>query len=141
LRRAAAHYLTTEFHSATAIDADNIFATPGVASGIDALAWSVCNEGEGIMVPQPFYNGFSFDVLNRSNVKLLGVTYASTLGYKDLEDVFDPEVNKRALEDSFQKAKEAGITVRALLISKWDIVHHSQNVEHSLTRMPAHTTL
>lgn len=112
-----------------------------MASGIDALAWSICNEGEGIMVPQPFYNGFSFDVLNRSNVKLLGVTYASTPGYKDLEDVFNPEVNKRALEDSLQKAKEAGITVRALLISKWDIIHHSRKAEHSLTRMPAHTTL
>ncbi|KAI0116518.1 pyridoxal phosphate-dependent transferase [Nemania sp. FL0031] len=117
LRRAAANYISSEFQARKTITADNIFITPGVASAIDALTWSICNEGEGILVPRPFYNGFNFDTLNRSNAKLVGIAYAHVEGYHGIDDLFSPDINKVALETALQKAKEAGITIRALLIS------------------------
>lgn len=118
LRRAAAAFLTEEFQTRETITADNIFITPGLASAIDALTWTICDEGDGILVPQPFYNGFSFDTLNRSNARVVGVTYGDVEGYLELDDLFRPDVNKRALEAAFCKAQNEGIIVRALLISK-----------------------
>ncbi|RJE19305.1 hypothetical protein PHISCL_08362 [Aspergillus sclerotialis] len=110
LRCAAASFLNEEFHPREMVTAANMFITPGLASAIDALSWAICNEGEGIMVPQPFYNGFLVDTLNRSNARLVGVTYDGVEGYKDLDDLFCPAVNRKAIEAAFRKAQEEGIT-------------------------------
>lgn len=118
LRRAAASFLNEEFHPREEVTAAHMFITPGLASAIDAMGWAICNEGEGILVPQPFYNGFLVDTLNRSNAKLVGVTYDGIEGYKELDDLFSPAVNRRAIEAAFRKAQNEGITIRALLISK-----------------------
>lgn len=118
LRRAAAAFLTEEYHSRETITADNIFITPGLASANGAITWSICDEGEGGLIPQPFYNGFAFDTLNRSNAQVVGVTYQEIEGYSGLDDLLDPEVNKKVLEVALYKARNAGIHIRALLISK-----------------------
>ncbi|KAH0420386.1 aspartate aminotransferase [Colletotrichum camelliae] len=110
--------MNKEFHPQDTVTANDLFVTPGLASGLDAVAWSVCDEGEGILVPQPFYNGFSFDLLNRSNTRVIGVSYQGIEGYSNLEDVFRPEVNRSALEAALEKARREDVTVRALLISK-----------------------
>lgn len=118
LRRAAAALLTEQFHAQTPITYDNILVTPGLASAIDGITFAICDEGDGILIPQPLYNGFNFDVLNRSNVRVVGVKYEGVEGFKGLDDLFRPEVNKRALETALLEAKKSGITIRALLISK-----------------------
>ncbi|XHF98611.1 hypothetical protein AWENTII_002159 [Aspergillus wentii] len=118
LRRAAAAFLTDEFQSREAITADNLFITPGCSSALDALAWAICDEGEGILIPQPFYNGFNFDTQYRSNARVVGVTYGDVEEYSGLDDLFCPDINKRALEAALHRAQNEGITVRALLISK-----------------------
>ncbi|PYI13134.1 PLP-dependent transferase [Aspergillus violaceofuscus CBS 115571] len=105
-----------EFHPNYTISAENLFVTPGLASAIDALAWAVCNAGDGILIPRPFYNGFSVDILNRSNVRVVPVPYTGVEGYSSLEDLFCPTVNSRALEAAFRDSKQKGINPRALLI-------------------------
>lgn len=119
LRCAAAAYLNDEFQSQEVITADNLFVTPGVASAIDGLAWSICEDGDGILVPQPFYNGFTFDLLNRSNARIIGVTYHDIEGYSDIDDLFRPDVNAKALEAALRRAVDDGITIRGLMISKY----------------------
>nr|XP_036587431.1 uncharacterized protein CTRU02_02347 [Colletotrichum truncatum]KAF6798373.1 hypothetical protein CTRU02_02347 [Colletotrichum truncatum] len=118
LRRALSSFMNEEFHPRREVTSDNLFITPGLASGLDAIAWSICDEGEGILIPQPFYNGFSFDLLNRSNTRVVGVSYEGVEGCTGLDDLFRPEVNRRALESALFRARRAGVTVRALLISK-----------------------
>ncbi|KAH6889398.1 pyridoxal phosphate-dependent transferase [Thelonectria olida] len=117
LRRAAAEYLNDGFQPRKTVTMDNIFITPGVASAIDALAWAICNEGEGILIPLPLYNGFVVDIANRSNVRVIGIRYEGIEGYSDLEDLFHPGVNRRAIEAALRQAKADGTTIRALLIS------------------------
>lgn len=119
LRRAAAGLLNHQFESRSTITYDNIIVTPGCASAIDALAFSICDEGEGILIPQPLYNGFNFDLLNRSNVHVVGVKYEGVEGYTGINDLFQPEVNKVALKAALSQARQDGITIRALLVSKW----------------------
>lgn len=119
LRNAIAGFFNEQFKSREIITADHLCITSGLAGAIDALTWAVCDEGEGIMIPQPFYNGFSVDVLNRSLGRVVPVPYHGIDGYTSLEDVFDPENNEKALERALSKAQHAGIKVRALLISQY----------------------
>ena len=118
LRRAAATLLNERFKSRSTITYDNIIVTPGCASAIDALTFSICDEGEGILIPRPLYNGFTFDMLNRSNAQVVGVEYEGIEGYTGLDDLFNPEVNKIALQSALTHAKERNIKIRALLVSK-----------------------
>ncbi|KAJ5342322.1 hypothetical protein N7541_011446 [Penicillium brevicompactum] len=117
LRSAAAAFLNNDLGAIQTITADEIFVTPGLASAIDGLAWSICGDGDGILVPRPFYNGFTVDLLNRSNVQIVGVTYQYIEGYFDLDDLFRPDVNAKALERALQRARNDGINVKALMIS------------------------
>lgn len=118
LRRAAASFLTEAFHSREVITADNIIVTPGLASAIDALSWAICNDGDGILIPQPLYNGFNVDILNRSNAQVVGVTYEGIDGFSGLDDLFHPDITRIALEAALRRAKTEGIAVRALMVSK-----------------------
>ncbi|KAK2666558.1 Aminotransferase, class I/classII [Fusarium oxysporum f. sp. vasinfectum] len=118
LRRAAAAFWMDEFKPRNPIGVDNIFITPGLSSAIDGLVWSICDEGDAILIPLPRYNGFSFDVFNRSNARIIGVPYTGVEGYSTLDDLFDPEVNRRAVEATLHKARSEGSRVRALLITK-----------------------
>ncbi|KAK7570857.1 hypothetical protein V3481_018952 [Fusarium oxysporum f. sp. vasinfectum] len=106
-----------EFKPRNPIGVDNIFITPGLSSAIDGLVWSICDEGDAILIPLPRYNGFSFDVFNRSNARIIGVPYTGVEGYSTLDDLFDPEVNRRAVEATLHKARSEGSRVRALLIT------------------------
>ncbi|KAF2018114.1 PLP-dependent transferase [Aaosphaeria arxii CBS 175.79] len=117
LRCAAANFLNESFHSNTKITLDDIFITSGAAGAIDALAWSICDSGDGILIPQPYYNGFDFDLLNRSNVIVVGVSYHDVPGYGGLEDNFDASINRQALDSALQKARSERIRIRALMIS------------------------
>jgi bifunctional pyridoxal-dependent enzyme with beta-cystathionase and maltose regulon repressor activities len=116
--------LNQAFHSCQPITANDIFVTPGLASGIDALAWCICNDGDGILIPQPLYNGFRVDLLNRSNAHVVPVPYTGVDGYSSLDDLFRPDVNRKALKAAFERAQDSGITVRALLISKLVLTVH-----------------
>ncbi|PLB54002.1 PLP-dependent transferase [Aspergillus steynii IBT 23096] len=117
LRRAAAALLTEQFHARSLITYDNILVTPGVASAIDGIAFAICDEGDGVLVLQPLYNGFKFDMQNRANVQIVGVKFEGVEGFGGLDDLFRPEVNRKALEIALQQARKAGINIRALLIS------------------------
>ena len=118
LRRAAAALLNQQFHSRSPVTYDNILVTPGLASAIDGIVFSICDECDGILIPQPLYNGFRFDMLNRSNVQVTGVRYEGIEGFQGLDDLFKPEVNRKALENALLEARKAGIQIKALLISK-----------------------
>ncbi|EAA65386.1 hypothetical protein AN0744.2 [Aspergillus nidulans FGSC A4] len=110
LRGAAAEFLNQAFHSCQPITANDIFVTPGLASGIDALAWCICNDGDGILIPQPLYNGFRVDLLSRSNAHVVPVPYTGVDGYSSLDDLFRPDVNRKALKAAFERAQDSGIT-------------------------------
>ncbi|KAL0778461.1 hypothetical protein CaCOL14_006114 [Colletotrichum acutatum] len=117
LRLAAANFLTDEFKPQKSLGIGNILITPGLASAIDALAWTFCDEGDAILIPQPLYNGFKVDILNRSKVQVIGISYTGVEGYSILDDLFDPEVNRKAITRALDRAKSSGVKVKALLIS------------------------
>lgn len=46
------------------------------------------------------------------------VSYTGVEGYSGLDDLFDPDVNREALERALDKAREDGTNIRAVLVSK-----------------------
>jgi hypothetical protein len=89
-----------------------------VISVLDALTWSVCNEGEGIIVPLPYYTGFVPATKERSRGVLIPAPFQTIEGYKSIDDIFDPEMNRKALEAALEKADREGLKARAVLLSK-----------------------
>lgn len=75
LRRPLAALFDDEFGCHDPIDIDKITVTSGLGGALDRLAWALCDEGEAILVPLPLYNGFQFELINRSNVRNLGLRY------------------------------------------------------------------
>ncbi|WAO84814.1 Aminotran-1-2 domain-containing protein [Fusarium falciforme] len=51
------------------------------------------------------------------NARVVGVTYHDIGGYNGLDDVFRPDMNRKALQSAFEKATQEGTNIRALMIS------------------------
>ncbi|KAI1470347.1 uncharacterized protein F4812DRAFT_456354 [Daldinia caldariorum] len=75
-----------------------ILILPGAVAVIDSLIWSICNDGEGVIVPVPIYTGFKPAVSLRAWGVLVPVSSQDIAGYRGFDDVFAPEMNKKALE-------------------------------------------
>lgn len=118
LRDAAANFLEKEFGSIDAVTADDIFVMPGLTSAVDALVWSICNEGDGIIIPRPLYNGFKIDVQHRTGAVVVEADYQGLEAYSCIDDVFDAAMTRKALERALMKAQNNGIVVKAVLIAK-----------------------
>jgi hypothetical protein len=89
-----------------------------VTSVIDCLTWSICNEGEGIIIPQPFYTGFAVDIPTRARGVIIPASFHTLENYQGLDDVFDPRMNIKAFETALRGAEEKGIKVRGVLLTK-----------------------
>ncbi|KAH9228042.1 hypothetical protein K456DRAFT_1847547 [Colletotrichum gloeosporioides 23] len=55
------------------IDATNIFATNGVSSAIDMLAWVLADPGDTILIPVPTFFMLEFDLAVRNGIKVVKV--------------------------------------------------------------------
>ena len=90
----------------------------GVTSAVDALTWSVCDDGEGIIIPRPLYSGFKLDVGNRANGVILPASFRDVEGYRGHEDVFNAGMNDKALEAAYVKGMRDGVVPKAVIIVK-----------------------
>lgn len=108
----------TRFHPFEPVAGDDFLITSGVAAAIDGVAWSLCDDGDGILFPQPLYTGFNNDVRARARVKIVQVPFARPDGPVRLEALFDPEANVAALERAWKRSVDEGIAVKAVMITK-----------------------
>ncbi|EPE28208.1 PLP-dependent transferase [Glarea lozoyensis ATCC 20868] len=117
LKRALALFFNSEFRTSEPVLERELLVLPGVAAVIDALTWSTCNDGEGIITPVPFYTGFKPLISGRSRGILVPAPFQCIEGYQGLDDIFDPSMNKKALENAIIQATQDGVKVRAVMIS------------------------
>jgi aspartate/methionine/tyrosine aminotransferase len=57
LKKALASFFNSTFQAHKPVLENEVLILPRVVAVIDALAWSACNDAEGIIVPVPFYTG------------------------------------------------------------------------------------
>lgn len=117
LRNAVSQYFNYYFHPLVPTQPDEFLAVSGVSAMVDHLTRCLCDEGDGILFPQPLYTGFSNDVPTRARGKLLPASFARDDGSIHLDDVFDAEANTRCLERAYQRAICSGMKVRAVMIT------------------------
>ncbi|KAJ8069767.1 hypothetical protein OCU04_000185 [Sclerotinia nivalis] len=102
-----AAFLNSHFNPKIQVEVSHIATAPGAASCIDALLYNVCDPGDGILVPGPYWSGFDFQFKARSSVIPVSVVTS------DLDSTLLTTALIPALEHAFDSAT---IPIRALLI-------------------------
>ena len=108
LRTGLAEFLRDQFHARREITPDSIIVGAGTSTLLDMISFALCEEGEGILIPAPYYSGFNADLRARARVVPIPVPLSSTDGY---------ELSVSAFQQALAEARHSGIRVRAILLS------------------------
>ncbi|KAF5984798.1 1-aminocyclopropane-1-carboxylate synthase 1 [Fusarium bulbicola] len=116
LLESAADFFNTYFKPLNPVLPEHIVATPGATSCLDSLLFSICDEGDVVLVPAPYWNGFDFHFRLRAKVKIVPVI----TNYEIPVDGCNYEILHGSLLSSLNEAYE-GIAdksrVRALIMT------------------------
>lgn len=88
--------------------AEDLIVVSGATSALDIAATALCDPGEAIVVPAPYYGGFDTDLVARSDARLVPAP-----GSRD----DDYRVSARAVDEACARAASNGLAVRALALS------------------------
>ena len=105
LRTAVADFLG-RVHGAS-VSADDLVMVSGASAALDILAYALCEPGDGILLPTPYYNGLEVDFGGRAAARIIPVASSS-------EDGFALRVD--ALETALRDARRDGVRVRAVAL-------------------------
>ncbi|XAR70254.1 1-aminocyclopropane-1-carboxylate synthase [Bertholletia excelsa] len=89
-------------------DPDRIVMSGGATGAQETLAFCLADRGDAFLVPTPYYAGFDRDLRWRTGVQLVPVPCESSNNFK---------LTLTALQKAFDKATEAKIRVKGLLIT------------------------
>lgn len=90
------------------VDAEHLVVVSGATAALDVLATTLCDPGEAILVPAPYYAAFDTDLTARSGARLLPVPMSATNGF-----ALDPA----ALDHALTEVRRDGVTVRAIAVT------------------------
>ncbi|GIK07526.1 hypothetical protein Aspvir_003192 [Aspergillus viridinutans] len=72
-----ASFLNEHFDPHEPVQTAHIATAPGAASCLDALLYTICDPGDAVLVPAPYWNGFDFQFRVRASVTPLPVNCSS----------------------------------------------------------------
>lgn len=126
-------FLTKHLMPSEKLQRDDIYVMNGCGTVIEALGYSLCDEGDGVLIPAPYYCGFKSDLEQRIGVK----TYPVHLESKSLHQEKPFQLTTQLLEEAFIKAEEEGIHIKALLLSNPNnplgIIYTEEELESYIT--------
>lgn len=106
-RSAVAKYL--QRHSKDrVIDQDSLVITSGSSAAIEMLIYSLCEPGDGVLIPSPYYAGFDFDLTARCGAIPIPIALKSESGFS---------LSVHEIEKTYLEARVKGIRPRILLIT------------------------
>lgn len=109
LHEAIAKMWNENFAPLEPVKPDHMISGPGASSVLDQLIAALLDAGEGVLLAGPHYNGFDVNMVARSGAKIRPAPIP-------LEDVFTPREVTVHLENELKRAKEDGVTVRAVML-------------------------
>ena len=122
LREAVAAFLTRTRRAV--VEPDDVLVVAGATAALDIIAAVLCDPGEVIAVPAPYYGAFDTDLAGRSHAVLIPV------GPNDGDG---PTPGAAAIEAAVIRARAEGSTVRALALTSphnpLGLVHHRAELE------------
>ena len=89
------------------IDPANIAVACGASAMLENLSFVICDPGEAILIPAPYYSGFDHDLALRSEAVLRHIPLTSpdfSLGIEDIKRVYSEAVSE-------------GVTIKAILLN------------------------
>jgi aspartate/methionine/tyrosine aminotransferase len=89
------------------LDPDNIAVASGASAILENLAFVLCDPGEAILIPAPYYSGFDHDLALRSEAGLRHIPLAGPDFRLAIGDI----------ERLYREAVSDGIRVRAILLN------------------------
>ncbi|WP_083472966.1 aminotransferase class I/II-fold pyridoxal phosphate-dependent enzyme [Frankia sp. R43] len=92
----------------TEIDPDHLVVVSGVTGALDVIATVLCDPGEAIVVPAPYYSAFDVDLVGRSGARLLPAPVRADQDFQVTPDVLD---------EALAGARARGVTVRAVALA------------------------
>jgi aspartate/methionine/tyrosine aminotransferase len=104
-RRAIAEFLSRR--AGRELSAENIAVASGASAILEMLSFVLCDRGEAVLIPAPYYSGFDHDLALRSEARLWHVQLQS------------PEFELTAInmEKAYAEAEAAGTEVKAVLLN------------------------
>lgn len=106
MRDAVAGFLTRT--RGVPVDPADLLVVSGATTALDVIATALCDPGEAIAVPVPYYGALDTDLTGRSGARLLPVRPGPGDGLAP---------GPAALAETVERARADGITVRALALT------------------------
>lgn len=106
LREAIAALLSRCWHAE--VNPEHLVVVSGATAALDIIASALCDPGQAIAVPAPYYAAFGTDLCGRSGARLVGVPSTASGGFR-----LDPAALDHALTDS----RCSGQSIRAVAIT------------------------
>ncbi|KAF4831762.1 putative aminotransferase aclI [Colletotrichum siamense] len=108
LKDVLAAFLTQYFRTVRPIQAADLAITSGVSAAIEACAFTLGDVDDGVLLAQPFYKAFPYNLSNRPGLRPVFVSFSG-------EDPLGPHSSEK-YEQALLGALEQGIRVKALLL-------------------------
>ncbi|XP_020640776.2 1-aminocyclopropane-1-carboxylate synthase-like protein 1 isoform X1 [Pogona vitticeps] len=112
-REEIAKFLTEYAKASTAVDPENIIVMNGCCSVFATLSTVLCDPGDGYLIPAPYYGGINSKTWVYGEMQPVHVPLFSEVMDEESRP-FQLTVEK--LEAAYQRAKDQGIRVRALIL-------------------------
>ncbi|KAI3468688.1 hypothetical protein Pfo_025351 [Paulownia fortunei] len=107
-RNAVARFMERVRGNRVRFDPDRIVMSGGATGAQETLAFCLADPGDALLVPTPYYPGNDRDLTWRTGIQLLPVVCESSNDFK---------ITRQALETAYEKAQEANIKVKGLLLN------------------------
>jgi len=105
-RDAIAHFLSGVCR--TQISAEDLVVVSGATAALDVVASALCDRGEAIVVPAPYYGAFDVDLTGRSDARLIPAPLAS-------DELF--HLAPATVDRVLTQARRDGTVVRAVALT------------------------
>jgi aspartate/methionine/tyrosine aminotransferase len=105
-RNTLAQYLVSL--TGTEVDAGQIVVASGSSAIVEMLMYALCDAGEGVIIPTPYYAGFDHDLKTRAGVEPVPLHLKPEKNFAITAD---------ALQDALIQAKKREIKIKAILLT------------------------
>lgn len=112
-RKSVAEFFEYYMKPVEAIDPQHIISLNGCGTVVSCLGSVICDPGEGILIPSPYYGGFEMDLYTHSEIVIFPV-HLSSKPNPHTKASF--EITVKDLEEALAKAKQKNVTIRAILL-------------------------
>ncbi|KJK58569.1 aminotransferase class I/II-fold pyridoxal phosphate-dependent enzyme [Saccharothrix sp. ST-888] len=106
LRERIAELLTRTGHSQ--VDPENLVVVSGATAALDIIATILCDPGEAIVVPAPYYAAFDTDLGGRSGAQVVPAPMDESDGFA---------LSAGAVDRTVRELGRQGVTVRAVVLA------------------------